>query len=112
MTISSRDPSDENGWTLEIDYGQVGNVEPSSRQKGTRVVVKHLFANLPARLKFLKTDRTETAQIIDMTRRISMAHPDIAFTVTDNGRQAMVLVAKQKDDKRARIRDADGRRVC
>ncbi|MGB2096610.1 MAG: DNA mismatch repair endonuclease MutL [Candidatus Puniceispirillales bacterium] len=108
MTISSRDPADDNGWTLAVDYGQVGNVEPSSLQKGTRVVVKHLFANLPARLKFLKTDRTETAQIIDMTRRISMAHPDIGFTVTDNGRQTMVLVAKQKDDKRARIRDAMG----
>jgi len=116
MTMTSRDPADDNGWTLHVDYGQVGEVAPSSRQKGTRVMVEHLFANLPARLKFLKTDRTETAQIIDMTRRISMAHPDIGFTVTDNGRQSMVLVAKQTsdhqnnqlDNQRARIRDAMG----
>ena len=119
MTITSRDPADDNGWTLHVDYGQVGEVAPSSRQKGTRVMVEHLFANVPARLKFLKTDRTETAQIIDMTRRISMAHPDIGFTVTDNGRQSMVLVARQTsdhqnhqnnqlDNQRARIRDAMG----
>lgn len=108
MTITSRDPKDDNGWLLNVEYGQVSKIEPSSRQKGTRVVVQNLFANLPARLKFLKTDRTETAQIIDMTRRISMAHPDIGFTVTDNGRQSMVLNAKHKDNTRARIRDAMG----
>ena len=116
MTITSRDPADDNGWTLHVDYGQVGEVAPSSRQKGTRVVVEHLFANVPARLKFLKTDRTEMAQIIDMTRRISMAHPDIGFTVTDNGRQSTVLVTRQTSDhqknqlynQRARIRDAMG----
>lgn len=107
MTIMSRDPADENGWMINIEYGEVKAIEPSSRQKGTRVVIEHLFANLPARLKFLKTDRTETAQILDITRRISMAHPDIGFTVTDNGRQSMVLPPKP-DDRRARIRDALG----
>ena len=107
MTIMSRDPADENGWMINVEYGEVKAIEPSSRQKGTRVVIEHLFANLPARLKFLKTDRTETAQILDITRRISMAHPNIGFTVTDNGRQSMVLPPKP-DDRRARIRDALG----
>lgn len=62
MTISSRVESEANGWMLEIENGRVGEIYPASRQKGTRVVVEDLFAAVPARLKFLKTDRTETAQ--------------------------------------------------
>ena len=120
MTISSRAQGEANGWMLEIENGKVGKIHPASRQKGTRVVVEELFAAVPARLKFLKTDRTETAQILDMVKRISMAHPAIAFTVSDSGRQPMVLpardanldVANQGDhtrpDIRARIRDVMG----
>jgi len=106
MTLSSRSAREENGWMLEINNGHIGELHPASRQKGTRVVVEKLFAALPARLKFLKTDRTETAQILEMVRRISMAHPAIAFTVSDSGRQPMVLPAR--DDIRARIRDVMG----
>ncbi len=106
MTLSSRSAREENGWMLEINNGHIGELHPASRQKGTRVVVEKLFAALPARLKFLKTDRTETAQILEMVRRISMAHPAIAFTVSDTGRQPMVLPAR--DDIRARIRDVMG----
>src|SRR6056300_1136153 len=106
MTISSSALSEENGWVLEIEDGHIGDLQPASRQKGTRVVVENLFAALPARLKFLKTDRTETAQILDMVKRISMAHPAIAFTISDSGRQPMVLPAR--DDIRARIRDVMG----
>ena len=106
MTLSSRSAREENGWMLEINNGHIGELHPASRQKGTRVVVEKLFAALPARLKFLKTDRTETAQILEIVRRISMAHPAIAFTVSDSGRQPMVLPAR--DDIRARIRDVMG----
>jgi len=106
MTISSRAVAEENGWMLDIENGKMGNLQPASRQKGTRVVVENLFAALPARHKFLKTDRTETAQILDMVRRISMAHPAIAFSVSDAGRQPMVLPARE--DSRARIRDVMG----
>ena len=108
MTITSRGAQDEHGWVLVVEHSKLGEMRPASRQKGTRVVVEDLFASVPARLKFLKTDRTETAQVLDIVRRISMAHPHIGFSVSDSGRQSMNLPPRDKDDLRGRIRDAMG----
>ena len=113
MTITSRSKQDEHGWVLVVEHSKLGAMRPASRQKGTRVVVEDLFASVPARLKFLKTDRTETAQVLDIVRRISMAHPHIGFSVSDSGRQSMNLPPRDKndsrgDDLRGRIRDAMG----
>ena len=108
MTITSRSKQDAHGWVLVVEHSKLGAMRPASRQKGTRVVVEDLFASVPARLKFLKTDRTETAQVLDIVRRISMAHPHIGFSVSDSGRQSMNLPSRNKDDLRGRIRDAMG----
>ena len=108
MTITSRSKQDAHGWVLVVEHSKLGAMRPASRQKGTRVVVEDLFASVPARLKFLKTDRTETAQVLDIVRRISMAHPSIGFSVSDSGRQSMNLPPRDKDDLRGRIRDAMG----
>ena len=108
MTITSRSAQDAHGWVLVVEHSKLGEMRPASRQKGTRVVVEDLFASVPARLKFLKTDRTETAQVLDIVRRISMAHPSIGFSVSDSGRQSMNLPPRDKDDLRGRIRDAMG----
>ena len=108
MTITSRSAQDAHGWVLVVEHSKLGAMRPASRQKGTRVVVEDLFASVPARLKFLKTDRTETAQVLDIVRRISMAHPSIGFSVSDSGRQSMNLPSRNKDDLRGRIRDAMG----
>ncbi len=113
MTITSRGAQDAHGWVLVVEHSKLGAMRPASRQKGTRVVVEDLFASVPARLKFLKTDRTETAQVLDIVRRISMAHPHIGFAVSDSGRQSMNLPPRDKndsrgDDLRGRIRDAMG----
>ena len=108
MTITSRGGADTHGWTLVVEHSKMGEMRPASRQKGTRVVVEDLFASVPARLKFLKTDRTETAQVLDIVRRISMAHPHIGFAVSDSRRQSMTLPPRAEDDLRGRIRDAMG----
>ena len=108
MTITSRSAQDAHGWVLVVEHSKLGEMRPASRQKGTRVVVEDLFASVPARLKFLKTDRTETAQVLDVVRRISMAHPHIGFSVSDSGRQSMNLPPRDKNDLRGRIRDAMG----
>lgn len=108
MTIASRKSDDDSGWSMTIDNGDVGAIEPSSKRHGTRVVVEQLFASTPARLKFLKTDRTETAQVLDVVKRIAMAHPAIRFSVSDNKRQLLTLSARSADGTRQRIRDVMG----
>ena len=60
--------------------------QPAALAQGTRVEVRDLFYATPARLKFLKTDRTEAAAIREVVRRLAMAQPDIAFTLAGEER--------------------------
>lgn len=112
MTIASRIKDSENGWGLRIEGGAVGHTEPASITQGTRIEVRDLFYATPARLKFLKSDRTEVAQALDIVSRLAMAHPDIAFSLVSEGKTLLATSAAQGDllDTRlARLRDTMSR---
>lgn len=74
------------GFRLNIDAGNAGAPTPCAMQPGTEVDVRDLFYSTPARLKFLKTERTEQSAAVDVVRRLAMAHPEIVFTVKTDGR--------------------------
>jgi DNA mismatch repair protein MutL len=82
MRILSRPPGAANAWEITVEGGQKHAPVPAAGQPGTRVEVRELFFATPARLKFLKTPRTERDLAVDMVRRLAMAYPAIAFTVT------------------------------
>ena len=116
MTTTTYHHGDPNGWTLQVDNGVVSEVQPAARKKGTRVQIEDLFANIPARLKFLKTDRTEIAQCLDSVRRTAMAYPGIRFNVSEGKKTLLNLPARggleleenKGDALRHRIRDVMG----
>ena len=91
LTLASRRQGSDEAWEITVDQGQVGAVKPSSRQKGTRVEVTQLFQSTPARLKFMKTPRTEAMQCTDMIKRLAMAHPDVAFKLSDQDKTFLDL---------------------
>ena len=62
------------------------SVKPAALGEGTRVEVKDLFYATPARLKFLKSDRTEAEAVRDVVRRLAMSRPDVAFTLAGEER--------------------------
>jgi DNA mismatch repair protein MutL len=66
----------------------------SSGESGTRVEVRDLFFATPARLKFLKSQRAESLAVIDVVKRLAMARPDVAFSLTDDGRVVFSLAAE------------------
>ena len=66
--------------------GQKSELKPAALSEGTRVEVKDLFYATPARLKFLKQDRTEAEAVRDVVRRLAMSRPDVAFTLTGEER--------------------------
>jgi DNA mismatch repair protein MutL len=66
----------------------------SSGESGTRVEVRDLFFATPARLKFLKSARAESLAVIDVVKRLAMARPDVAFSLTDDGRVVFSLAAE------------------
>ncbi len=71
----------ESGTRIKIEGGTVVSTEPAGMKEGTTVSVRDLFFNTPARFKFLKTDRAESAALVDMVGRLSLARPDVSFRV-------------------------------
>ncbi|WP_169544518.1 DNA mismatch repair endonuclease MutL [Sneathiella aquimaris] len=97
MRITSRNAEDTNAWTLNVEGGRRGELEPIGAQQGTRVEVRDIFYATPARLKFLKTERAEFGAALDVMRRLAMAYPAIAFSLSDEKRTALRVSASQGD---------------
>ncbi|MEQ8968431.1 MAG: DNA mismatch repair endonuclease MutL [Azospirillaceae bacterium] len=115
LTITSRARGSEGAWTLTVDGGSLGAVRPAARGAGTRVEVADLFHATPARLKFLKSDRAERDAVLDTVKRLALAHPRVAFTVTDGSRTPIDLPAGPADlleARRSRLAAVLGREVA
>lgn len=95
LSITSRVRDADSAWCLRVEGGQVYEPEPASLPVGTRVEVRDLFYATPARLKFLKSDRTEVQQAEEIVTRLAMAHPEVAFSFTTDGKRTLNLPAEQ-----------------
>ena len=111
MTLSSRMADSAHGWSLRVDKGDIGKSTPQAMAFGTQVSVKHLFRNVPARLKFMKTTRTETGACVDVVKRLAMAWPKIGFEMHDGARQLFHYVPRLDEEagKAARLGDILGK---
>ena len=96
MTITSRVESAKEGARLKVDGGVSGKVEKVGAPVGTVLRVENLFYNVPARLKFLKTDVTERRAIDSLITRYALAYPNVRFKVTD-GKQSTLQTAGDGD---------------
>src|SRR4051812_42377568 len=86
LGITTRHASEPHARSLSVEGGEKSPLMPAALSQGTRVEVSDLFYATPARLKFLKTDRTEAEAIREVVRRLAMARPDIAFTLAGEER--------------------------
>lgn len=86
LSITTRHASEPHAWALSVEGGEKSEIMPAALAHGTRVEVNDLFYATPARLKFLKTDRTEAEAIREVVRRLAMARPDVAFTLAGEER--------------------------
>jgi DNA mismatch repair protein MutL len=108
MTITSR-PTNGDGviaddaWAIDVEGGIISGPTPAAINHGTRVEIRDLFFATPARLKFLKTPRTEFNHAVEVVERLAMAHPDIGFTLGDGSRTPVRLGAAQGDLLDARL---------
>jgi DNA mismatch repair protein MutL len=93
LTIQSRADGASEAHEIAVDGGRKSKLKPAALAAGTRVEVRDLFYATPARLKFMKTERVESAAISDMVKRLALARPEIAFSLTAEDRAAFKLEA-------------------
>jgi DNA mismatch repair protein MutL len=91
LEITSVQQGASEAWQITVDAGDVGMPQPAALDRGTRVAVRQLFKAVPARLKFLKTERTEQGRCLDVVRRLAMAWPQVGFTLEADGRTLLDL---------------------
>ncbi|NQV44337.1 MAG: DNA mismatch repair endonuclease MutL [Rhodospirillales bacterium] len=91
LSIQSRTPDSAEAWKFSVEGGAKSTPEPVSHPVGTRIDVRDLFYATPARLKFLKTPRTEQNHAVEIINRLAMAHPEIGFTLSDGTRHLIRL---------------------
>ena len=93
LAIASRHTSEPHAWSIEVDAGVKSAVKPAALGAGTSVEVRDLFHATPARLKFLKQDRTEAEAVREVVRRLAMSRPDVAFTLAGEERAPVAFAA-------------------
>ena len=104
MGIASRLKGAGEAHVLHIESGLRQDLKPAALAYGTEIEVRDLFYATPARLKFLKTDRSETAEAADVVRRLALAHPATGFTfVTEERRMIDAPAGETRDARVARI---------
>ena len=87
LTIVTAADGEVYGTKLVAKGGEIESQDPISTPVGTKITVENLFYNTPARLKYMKSLQAELAHIVDVVNRLSLAHPEVAFTLLNDGRQ-------------------------
>ena len=86
---------------VAIEGGRMRDVKDAAHPRGTTIAVRDLFFNVPARRKFLRAEATETFHLTNMVTHYALAHPEIAFTLVNNGRDVVRAVAAKDLRERA-----------
>ncbi|MBN9669089.1 DNA mismatch repair endonuclease MutL [Roseibium aggregatum] len=87
LLIQTRHAGEDHAWAISVEGGREQPLSPAARKRGTQVEVRDLFFATPARLKFLKSDRAESAAITEIVKRIALAYPGIGFSLSGADRQ-------------------------
>ena len=103
LALASRARDAKDAWSIAVEGGRKGKPVPSAHPPGTRVEVRDLFYATPARLKFLKGERAEREACEDTIARLAMAHPEIAFELTSDGRTILKLPPAPRLDRIAAV---------
>jgi DNA mismatch repair protein MutL len=87
FTLQTRERGEDSGTEIVVNAGRVLHEKACGRPVGTRIEVEHLFEPVPARRKFLKSDRTEAGHIVNCVRLYALACPSTAFALYEDGRE-------------------------
>lgn len=89
IELKTKTASSDAATLVAIEGGRLVDVKDAARDTGTTVAVRDLFFNVPARRKFMRSEATENYHITSIVTHYALAHPEIAFTLTNNGREIL-----------------------
>ena len=92
LSLSSRARGAPEAWQVDVEGGDLGSPRPAAITQGTRVEVRDLFYATPARLKFLKTPRTENDYAREVVERLALANPNVDFTFQEEDKKPLQYV--------------------
>jgi DNA mismatch repair protein MutL len=87
--------------SVQIEGGRLVDVKDAARATGTSIAVRDLFFNTPARRKFMRSEATENFHLTSIVQHYALAHPVIAFTLTNNGREVLAVSPSRNLRERA-----------
>ena len=100
LSLASRTARAPHAWTIDARDGEIGAPAPAAHGAGTRVEVRDLFFNVPARRKFLRTENTEYQHIVRMLERLALSRFDVAFSLIHNGKSVLTLARAESSAER------------
>jgi DNA mismatch repair protein MutL len=100
IELVSKNEESTAGTRVVIEGGRMRDVKDAAHPRGTTIVMRDLFFNVPARRKFLRSEATESFHLTNLVTHYALAHPEISFTLTNNGRE--ILRAPLAQDLRER----------
>jgi DNA mismatch repair protein MutL len=110
LGIVSRLRGAPGAYSIAVEAGVPAGLRPASHGEGTAVEVRDLFFAVPARLKFLRSERSETTEALDVVRRLALAHPEVAFAFATAERQLLDLAHGSGEEQlRGRLTQLIGR---
>lgn len=101
LTLVSCTKAQEQAYQLKAEFGKLSEIMPASLKTGTQITIENLFENVPARLKFLKSDSAELAQIRQVVKALSLAYPKCEIKLIDTGKLDLFFKASVSTSERA-----------
>ncbi|HEY0376287.1 MAG TPA: DNA mismatch repair endonuclease MutL [Pyrinomonadaceae bacterium] len=99
VELITKTEEDQAATRVVIEGGRMRDVKDAAHPRGTSIAVRDLFFNVPARRKFLRSEATESFHLTNMVTHYALAHPEISFTLTSNGRETL------RADRAANLRE-------
>jgi DNA mismatch repair protein MutL len=103
LELTSRTVDEPHAWQVSVRDSEVSEPRPAAGELGTRVEVRDLFYNVPARRKFLRTDRTEFGHVDELLKRMALGCPETAFELRHNGKVVRRLPPAVGDEQQRRV---------
>ena len=103
MTLRSFEKTLQQAAQIESHFGVLSEIKPSSQSSGTEIKIENLFENVPARLKFLKSETSEGAQIKAVIKALALAHHQVEFKLINNSE--LQLFYSRKKNRLERVMD-------